>query len=181
MPRTVGIGIQSFEKIRENNCFYVDKTNFIKEWWENGDEVTLIARPRRFGKTLGMDMVEKFFSVDYADRAELFEGLDIWKEEKYRGIQGTFPVINLSFANVKERDYRSTLLRINQILTGMYNKNCFLLDGNLLTEEEKSYFRSIKDNMEEVVATLAIHRMSDFLSRYYGKKVILLDEYDTPM
>ena len=84
MARTVGIGIQSFEEIRKNNCFYVDKTSFIKEWWESCDNTTLITRPRRFGKTLNMSMLECFFSVDYADREDLFEGLSIWEEEKYR-------------------------------------------------------------------------------------------------
>ncbi|MBQ2885488.1 MAG: AAA family ATPase, partial [Alphaproteobacteria bacterium] len=98
MARTVAIGIQDFEKIRLENYFYIDKTPFIKEWWESGDSVTLITRPRRFGKTLNMSMVEQFFSVDYANRGELFEGLSIWEEEKYRELQGTYPVISLSFA-----------------------------------------------------------------------------------
>ena len=77
--RTVGIGHQNFEKVRMRNIFYVDKTKFIKEWWESEDEVTLITRPRRFGKTLNMSMLENFFSVEYAGRAELFEGLAIWE------------------------------------------------------------------------------------------------------
>ena len=84
MARTVGIGKQNFEKVVRNNNFYVDKTLFIKEWWENDDEVTLITRPRRFGKTLNISMVEQFFSVDYAGRGDLFERMNIWKEEKYR-------------------------------------------------------------------------------------------------
>ena len=82
MIRTVGIGIQDFEKLITNNSFYVDKTSFIKEWGENNDEVTLITRPRRFGKTLTMDMVRRFFSVEYARKGEVFEGLSIWEEEK---------------------------------------------------------------------------------------------------
>ena len=79
MAKVVGIGKQRFDKIVENDCFYIDKTMFIKEWWENQDDVTLITRPRRFGKTLNMDMLKCFFSVEYKDRGELFEGLDIWK------------------------------------------------------------------------------------------------------
>lgn len=182
MPRAIGIGNQDFSVIREKNCFYVDKTAFIKEWWESEDSVTLIARPRRFGKTLTMSMVEQFFSVKYAGCGHWFEGLKIWEEEKYRKLQGTFPVISLTFANVKERNFEMAKQRIGQILTDLYNKHIFLLDGELLTEEEKSYFRSVTMGMEETVATLAIHKMSDFLSRYYGKKVIILmDEYDTPM
>ncbi|MDE7212751.1 MAG: AAA family ATPase, partial [Lachnospiraceae bacterium] len=106
MARTVGIGIQDFGKIIENNIFYVDKTAFLKEWWENHDEVTLITRPRRFGKTLTMNMAERFFSIKYAGEGGLFAGLNIWKEEKYRELQGTYPVISLSFAPVKEmRDF----------------------------------------------------------------------------
>ncbi|MCI9252981.1 MAG: AAA family ATPase, partial [Lachnospiraceae bacterium] len=120
MTRTVGIGLQNFEKIRERQCFYVDKTKFIKEWWENLDDVTLITRPRRFGKTLTMSMTEQFFSINYEGRGELFEGLSIWEDEKYRELQGTCPVISLSFANVKESSYESTVQRINQILTNLY-------------------------------------------------------------
>ena len=77
MKRTVGIGIQSFDKIIEENYFYIDKTNFIKEWWESGDDVTLMTRPRRFGKSLNMSMLNSFFSLDYKDRGALFEGLAI--------------------------------------------------------------------------------------------------------
>lgn len=108
MARTVGIGIQDFEKIIKNNYFYIDKTSFIREWWSRGDDVTLITRPRRFGKTLNMSMMEQFFSVKYSNRGDLFEGLSIWQYEDYRKIQGTYPVISLSFANVKEQDYIST-------------------------------------------------------------------------
>ena len=77
MARKLGIGHQDFETVITTNNFYIDKTLFIKEWWENNDTVTLIARPRRFGKTLNMRMVEQFFSIDYAGRKDLFEGLFI--------------------------------------------------------------------------------------------------------
>ena len=182
MPRVIGIGQQDFEDIRKANLFYIDKTHFIKEWWENQDSVTLITRPRRFGKTLTMSMLEKFFSVKYAEGGPVFEGLKIWEEEKYRRMQGTWPVISLSFANVKEPTYQMAKKRICQLLTDVYNKNYFLMESGLLTEEECGYFRRITTDMEETDATIALHKMSDFLSRYYKKKVIiLLDEYDTPM
>ncbi len=182
MNRTIGIGLQDFEAIRKKNIFYVDKTKFIQEWWESQDEVTLITRPRRFGKTLAMSTVEKFFSVQYAGREDLFEGLGIWEEEKYQRLQGTYPVISLSFANVKEKDYQTTIQRICQIIADLYNNCRFLLEGELLSPEEKKYFQTISEQMPEVVATMAIHRLSRFLCNYYGKKVIiLLDEYDTPM
>ena len=182
MARVIGIGQQDFADIRREKLFYIDKTHFIKEWWENRDCVTLITRPRRFGKTLTMSMLEHFFSIKYKDEAELFAGLDIWKDESYRQMQGTWPVISLSFANVKEPTYEMAKRRICQLLTDIYNKNQFLLTSGLLTEEESGYFRRISTDMDEIDATMALHKMSDFLSRYYKKKVIiLLDEYDTPM
>lgn len=182
MARTVGIGIQDFGKIIERDCFYVDKTYFIKEWWESNDEVTLITRPRRFGKTLTMSMTEQFFSVKYAGRGDLFENLSIWQEEKYHALQGTYPVISLSFANVKERDYTAARKMICQILTNLYADYSFLLNSDALEESDKEYFRRISANMDDVDAALAVHNLSKYLNLYYGKKVIiLLDEYDTPM
>ena len=182
MPRTVGIGIQSFEKIRENRYFYVDKTNFIKEWWENGDDVTLITRPRRFGKTLTMSMLENFFSVEYAGRDDLFEGLDIWREEKYRRLQGTYPVIFLSFASVKETTFPGAQKKIFFLITELYNHFDFLLDSGILKENEKEFYRRVSFDMDAQIAADALKALSGFLMRYYGKKaIILLDEYDTPM
>lgn len=182
MARTIGIGQQDFADIRRDKLFYIDKTKFIKEWWESKDSVTLLTRPRRFGKTLTMSMLEEFFSVKYEGKSELFQGLEIWQGEEYRSMQGTWPVISLSFANVKEPTYEMAKRRICQILTDIYNKNQFLLKSGLLTEEEIGYFKGISTDMDEINATMALHKMSDFLSRYYKKKVIiLLDEYDTPM
>lgn len=182
MTKKIGIGVQDFGTLIRRNCFYVDKTNFIKEWWDRADEVTLIARPRRFGKTLNMNMLDYFFSVNHAKDRKLFEGLSIWNSEEYRKIQGTYPVISISFANVKETNYDNTIKRICQIITKLYNDNIFLLDSDILTENEKKFYLSIDDEMPETTATIALNRMSDFLCRYYGKKVIiLLDEYDTPV
>ncbi len=182
MARKIGIGNQDFKKIREKDNFYVDKTDFIRQWWESEDAVTLITRPRRFGKTLNIAMVEQFFSVRYAGRSDLFEGLSVWKDEKYRNMQGTFPVISLSFANVKESDYAGAERSIIRIIDDIYNKNTFLLGSGILTENEKAYFQSVTCDMDNGTAVWALHKLSDFLSRYYGKKVIiLLDEYDTPM
>ena len=182
MRKTVAIGIQSFDKIRKDGYFYIDKTGFIREWWESGDDVTLITRPRRFGKTLNMSMLEAFFSVSYADRSDLFEGLSIWQDEKYRALQGTYPVIFLSFANIKEADFESTNYRIRQLLMKLYEKNQFLMDSECLSESEIKYFNRMKSDRDEKDAPMALYQLSDFLYRYYGKKVIiLLDEYDTPM
>ena len=182
MARTVAIGLQDFGDLIQKNYFYVDKTSFIKEWWESGDSATLITRPRRFGKTLNMSMVEQFFSIKYANRGDLFEGLSIWEDEKYRDLQGTYPVISLSFANVKERDYLTTRKKICQMLTDIYADHAFLLKCQALDEMDKVYFRRVCIDMDDVDATMAIHYLAKFLYLYYGKKVIiLLDEYDTPM
>ena len=182
MARTVGIGKQNYEKMVKNNNFYIDKTNFIKEWWENDDEVTLIARPRRFGKTLNMSMVERFFSVDYANRSDLFENMNIWREEKYRKMQGKYPVISLSFANVKENTFERAVLRICQIIADLYRGKEFLKDSGLLAESERTYFTKVVDGMTEIDAVVSLQRLCSYMQRYYKQDVIiLLDEYDTPM
>ena len=182
MARTVSIGNQDFEKMIQRNCFYVDKTSFIKEWWENEDEVTLITRPRRFGKTLNMSMLKFFFSNKYADRGELFEGLEIWEDEKYREIQGTYPVIFFSFAKIKQTTYKETIEKIKKIIFDLYQEYAFIGKWNGLTDKEKENFNNISYDMSDVIAQEAIVDLSNYLSRYYGKKVIiLLDEYDTPM
>lgn len=182
MARTVAIGCQDFQTIRENGYFYIDKTSFLSQWWESGDSVTLITRPRRFGKTLNMSMTELFFSIKHAGKGELFRGLSVWEREEFRALQGTYPVISLSFANVKENAYEKVRYRICQILRDLYMQNRFLLEGDLLAQNEKEYFDRVSENMNEEDATMALHYLALFLYRYYGKKVIiLLDEYDTPM
>ena len=183
MTVNVAIGVQDFSTIIENQYFYVDKTAFLKEWWDSGDSVTLITRPRRFGKTLTMSMTEQFFSLDYADRPDLFENLEIWKDEKYRELQGTYPVISLSFARIKERDYEKTKQKMCEILRNIYIKFSYVKDYKKMTEADRAYYdRMMSDNIRETDATSSLYQLSDFLYRYYGKKVIiLLDEYDTPM
>lgn len=182
MPGTIAIGEQDFATIREKNYFYIDRTNFIKEWWENGDAVTLITRPRRFGKTLTMSMADYFFSTRHAGRSDLFENLDIWKEEKYKKLQGSYPVLFISFADVKESSYIQTRKKICNVIKELYHQYFFLLDGDLLREDEKKEFRSISPEMEDYEASGSIKALCKYISRYYGKKVIiLLDEYDTPM
>ena len=178
----VNLGVQRFDKLIEEKKFYIDKTKFIKEWWEYGSEVTLITRPRRFGKTLNMSMTECFFSNKYADRGDLFENLSIWKEEKYRKLQGTYPVIFLSFANIKAADYEGMGYRITKVIADLYEQNRYLLEGKLLSKNEREYYESIKPGMEITMTSDAIHSMTNFMQRYYGKDVIvILDEYDTPM
>ena len=167
MARTVGIGIQNFEEIRKNNCFYMDKTLFIKEWWDCCDSATLITRPRRFGKTLNMSMLECFFSMDYANRGDLFEGLFIWEDEKYRKLQGTYPVISLSFARVKENNYEGALDKICEILRNLYIKYYFLRDSDILTDTDREHFdRVLAYPMNVNAASSALHQLSNYLYRY---------------
>ena len=182
LGRTIGIGIQDFDKIIAGNYFYIDKTSFIKEWWENGDDVTLITRPRRFGKTLNMSMLNRFFSLDYAGKGEIFEGLFIWNEEKYRNLQGTYPVINISFASIKETNFMTTQLRMIELLQTLFERFSFLQQSDKLSENEQDYVKRMTREMTVFDASSALHRMSELLYKHYGQKVIiLLDEYDTPM
>ena len=182
MKRVISVGNQSFEAMRTDNRFYIDKTNFIRDWWNMGDIVTLITRPRRFGKTLNMDMLKCFFSNQYEGRKELFEGLDIWKDEEYRKLQGAYPVIFLSFAGIKQTEYSKAVTMIKNEITDIYNKYDYIMKSDLYNNNEKIQFKSVCPDMSDEIAQKAINDLSNYLSRYYGKKVIIiLDEYDTPM
>jgi len=183
MAKTVAIGIQDFGDLIQKDYFYIDKTSFIREWWNSGDSVTLITRPRRFGKTLNISMVEYFFSVDHAGQKGLFEKLSVWEDETYQRLQGTYPVISLSFARVKENNYTDARAKICEILRNLFIKYSFLKESEVLTDADRAYFdRILAVDISNSDATSALYQLSDFLYRYYGKKVIiLLDEYDTPM
>ena len=182
MRKIISIGNQGFEDIRVNDNFYVDKTDFIREWWESRDIVTLITRPRRFGKTLNMDMLKCFFSNKYAGRADLFEGLAVWNDESYRKLQGTYPVIFLSFADVKQTQYTDALQMIKSILSDVFKENREIMESDIFTEADRKQYQMVNPMMDHVTAQRALKDLGGYLERYYGKKVIiLLDEYDTPM
>ena len=191
MARVVGIGKQSFEDIRKKDCFYIDKTDFIKDWWESADDVTLITGPRRFGKTLNMDMLKCFFSNQYEGRKELFEELDIWKDEEYRELQGTYPVIFLSFADIKADNFKDTKNDLVSVINDAYKQHSYLLKSDKLTEAEKNMYEQldnyannadINKKISNEIVCRAIKTLAGMLYKYYGKKVIIiLDEYDTPM
>ncbi len=183
MARTIAIGEQDFCKIIENNYFYIDKTDFIKEWWENGDTVTLITRPRRFGKTLTMRMTEQFFSVKYKGRSDLFQNLDIWKKKEYQELQGTYPVIFLSFADVKGSYYEEVYSDICRLVAREYRRHVFLMESDCFLQSDRNQFYKIMSQdacAGDICSSLNL--LSEYLCTYYGKKVIiLLDEYDAPM
>lgn len=189
--RKVSIGKQDYESLIKSGCFYVDKTYFIKEWWESQDDVTLITRPRRFGKTLNMSMLECFFSNKYAGRGDLFEGLSIWNDEKYRQLQGTYPVIFISFAEIKANNFKDTKNDMVSVINDIYKQHSYLLEDDMLTDAERNLFRQLDNysnntNVNKDISNETIYRavknLAAILYRKFEKKVIiLLDEYDTPM
>lgn len=189
--RKISIGKQDYESLITSGCFYVDKTYFIKEWWESQDDVTLITRPRRFGKTLNMSMLECFFSNKYAGRGDLFEGLSIWNDEKYRQLQGTYPVIFISFAEIKANNFKDTKNVMVSVINDVYKQHSYLLEDAILTDAERNLFRQLDDyskntNVNKDISNEIIYRsvkdLAAILYRKFEKKVIiLLDEYDTPM
>lgn len=182
MKKTISIGIQGFSDLRERNCYFVDKTHFIKQWWESQDMVTLITRPRRFGKTLNMSMLECFFSNKYANRADLFAGLSIWKEEKYRQLQGTYPVLFLSFASVKAGNLEEAKAQVKGEIARVYRENKYLIDTDIFDNRERERYDNVVVSMDDVTAQDSLRNLAEWMEKYYGKKVIIfLDEYDTPM
>ncbi len=168
MKKVIGIGKQSFSSLREKNYFFIDKTNFIKEWWEKGDDITLITCPQRFGKTLNMSMMECFFSNKYADRADLFEGFSVWEEEKYRKPQGTYPVIFLSFAAVKADNLAEAKIQIKQEIADLYEENRYMLNKNILSNNELKTYNNTTGEMDDTTAQKALRSMSAWMERYYG-------------
>jgi len=182
MGKTISIGAQSFEFIRMNDYFFIDKSDLIREWWENGDAVTLITRPRRFGKTLNLDMLNCFFSKEYKGRGELFEGLSIWADEKYQRLQGSYPVIFLTFADIKGNTFEKTKKGIQHALSQLYGMHKYVRTGTDMGIQDLNFFDAVAPDMPEDIAVLALKNLSDYLSRYYGQKVLIfLDEYDTPL
>ena len=182
MGRTVAIGVQDFSKLRENNYFYIDKTSFIKEWWEKGDDVTLIIRPRRFGKTMTMSMLDYFFSNRYTKKDELFKGLEVWKTERMKKLQGSYPVIFLSFAGVKGQNFEDSLTQIKKQIVSLYSEYSFLWDSKVFDYNEREALKKISEDMSRTDTEYSLNLLSKLLKKYYKKKVLIfLDEYDTPM
>ena len=182
MARQISIGTQDYASLIEKNSFYIDKTSFIKDWWENEDAVTLITRPRRFGKTITMNMCNYFFSNKYAGRSDLFEGLNIWKEEKFRKLQGTYPVIFMTFAGVKGKNYEEAVAGIKKQIVLLFSNYSYLKTYDGFDENEKKALANISEEMNDVDAEYSLNLLSVLLEKYHGKKVIIFfDEYDTPL
>jgi len=182
MPRVIPTGTQSYERLKENNNFLIDKTLFIKDWWESDDDVTLITRPRRFGKTLNMDMLKCFFSTEYADRADLFEDMNIWNYEKYREIQGKYPVIYLSFAGIKDKNLQESMEIINAEICSEFDKIRPFVSEECMTQTDREIEAKVNLNMTNATAKIALKFLCKMMFQKYGvKPLILLDEYDTPL
>ena len=195
--RVVGRGIQEFEKIRNNNQFYVDKTSFISDWYRNNDDITLITRPRRFGKTLTIDMLYSFFSTSFADRADLFEGLTISRDERMMAMQGTVPAIKVSFSGVKGKTFDQFLIGIAGKIAEVLYQHRYLLKDSVLSEGDKKILEQMSQLSPEIPdrerenrkyveylhrLTKSLHFLSLWLYLTHGKKVfIFMDEYDTPI
>ncbi len=168
--------------MREDHIFYIDKTDFIKEWWEYSDMVTLITRPRRFGKTLNLSMAECFFSNRSANRGDLFEGLSIWQSEEYRKMQGTYPVIFLSFAPIKTGRIDEIKAALKQIVADVYREYRFIMEAQIFHQKDREDFDAVSKQMDDMTAYTALNRLCSYLYQYYHQNVIvMLDEYDTPM
>ena len=182
MKRIIPKGEQSFVTLRKENLFYIDKTKFIKEWWRSRDRVTLMTRPRRFGKTLMLDTVKTFFSPDFASQSKLFIGLDIWQDEHLRRLQGTIPVIFLSFSDIKGKNYSETIQLIKSLIVDIYTSFLPNLNTDDFLESELAQLSSIRQSMDDVTAQTALRYLARYLARQYKTlPIILLDEYDTPM
>ena len=181
------VGIDSFEKIRKNGYYYVDKTKLIEQLVENGSEVTLFTRPRRFGKTLNMSMLRSFFETD-AD-ASLFDGLYISeKKELCDKYMGKHPVLFLSLKNVEGLTYEDAKYRITELIGIEAQHFSFLVSSDRLSDNEKEQYKAIialqqgRYSMDEKILISSIYLMSRFLYKHYGQKtVILIDEYDVPL
>lgn len=174
------IGVSNFKDIIEKNYYYFDKTKFIENILEDGSQVKLFTRPRRFGKTLNMSMLKYFFDVKNKDEnRKLFEGLHISKSE-YFDMQGNFPVISVSFRNYDEENWENGFKAIKGIVKRLYSDYKFLIEK--MDEIEIEEFNSVRRGLDSVEWEASLLNLSKYLYEYYGKKVIvLIDEYDQPI
>ncbi len=182
MSRIIPTGEQKFATLRERNLFYIDKTQFIQDWWDRNDRVTLVTRPRRFGKTLMLDTIRTFFSPEFKNRKDLFEELEIWRNKRFREMQGNIPVVFVSFSGTDSDTYEGMKQGIKNIIGNIYNSFRRVLDLNLLYDTEKEQFNSVCRNMSDETAQIALQDLSIYLARQFGElPIILLDEYDAPL
>ncbi len=184
-------GIDNFKEIIDKNGYYVDKTLLIKDLSERPDKVVLITRPRRFGKTLNLSMLKYFFEIpecrqhtlEDIDVSYLFTDLKIFAEEKYHQLQGTYPVVYLTFKEVKQNTWEKAYQNLKETIAGEYRRHRYIIESNVLSEVEKKIYNKVMNyEGNEVDYTNVIKNLTDYLKRYFKKKcMVIIDEYDTPI
>ena len=181
----VVIGYQDFEDFTCGQQFYVDKTHFITEWLREGTKITLITRPRRFGKTTLLSTVRMFFDPRYADHPEYFCKLRVWQDERSRSMFGSTPVISTSFGGCKGIDYKQSIRGMMGQLRTMYGHHEYLLDSPRLSDRDKELFKETKCaffNNDTSYIENSIRYLCELLYKHFGvKPIVLIDEYDTPL
>ena len=176
------IGIEDFGKLRKQDCYYIDKTGFIRELLQNGGEINLITRPRRFGKSLNMSMLENFFGLD--GEAEIFNGLEITKEQKLcEANMGKYPVISISLKDIDADSYEVAYDMTVMLIKQEAWRYLSLMDSERLSKSEKEAFSKLLEaKMEPAVLSGSLKLLTHLLEKHYNQKVILLiDEYDVPL
>ncbi len=185
LDANVGLGYQNFLDFVCGKRFYVDKTHFIPEWLASDARITLITRPRRFGKSMLLSTVRTFFDPMYADHPEYFEKLRVWKDADSRSLFGTIPVISVSFGSCKGNDFAQAMRGVTLGLYNMYIQHEYLRESPKLSEEEKAEYRRIVASFSEQrteYVEISIQKLCELLYKHYGKfPIILMDEYDTPL
>ena len=184
MKKKLPIGISDFREIIEDNYYYADKSLLVKELVDNGSKTVLFPRPRRFGKTLGLSMLRYFYEKTEQDTSGLFHQLAIWEQgEAYTRKQGQYPVIYLTFKDIKSRDWAECSIKLKEVISGEYLRHKSLLNAEWMDSHEKKVYREIIDfHAGPSSYENSLRKLSAWLESQYGQKtVILIDEYDTPI
>jgi len=177
------IGVEDFKRLVDNGYYFVDKTLMIKELLENKETVNLFTRPRRFGKTLNMSMLQRFFEATEKSNAYLFDGLKIAAYPEYMAYQGQYPVISISLKSMKRASYQEAYFEYVKLLSDEFERHEIILQSDAVSEEDKLEFQKIKKRIAEPKEyNSAVKLLSKCLQKVYQKNVIILiDEYDVPL
>ena len=184
MKKSIQIGASDFKKLIEDNNYFVDKSMLIKEFLENSADIILTPRPRRFGKTLNLSMLKYFFDIRTKEETkDLFKGLKIENETKILELQGSYPVIFITFKNQKHLSYEDFKVGIQMMLSNLYKEHDYLLDSDKLSEFDKADFKEIISRKAPVgIFSEGVNNLMIYMNKHYGKKVMLfIDEYDVPI
>ncbi|MCD8096103.1 MAG: AAA family ATPase, partial [Ruminococcus sp.] len=182
--KPIPIGVEDFKEIIDKGSYYVDKTKMIQELLDNSAKVYLFTRPRRFGKTLNISMLQRFFEKTDEDNSYLFDGLNISKAgEKYMSYQGQYPVISLSLKSMKQANFCDSFVLFKKSITDEFKRHSNILDFPNISDDDKADYLAVMNKKADDSSYLyAIRLLSDCLYAAYQKKVIILiDEYDVPL